>query len=262
MSNDVGVEVSGARGRRGRELARLGPMEQLRAGRLARRLSQLGVGLVLYGVTLAMLIRATLGNAPWDVLHQGLARHLPISIGTAVIVMSLVVLLLWIPLRELPGLGTIANSFVVGLTADLALSLFSAPDSLWVRVLLTVGGIALNALATALYIGSQLGPGPRDGLMTGLHRRTGLPIGVVRAALEVSVVAIGWVLGGVVGMGTVLYALLIGPLVQLMLPLFVVELPAQRRVAMMTAASEATLTSTAVNRSSVSHPSRRTSTRP
>ena len=176
-----------------------------------------------------MMIRATLGNAPWDVLHQGMAIHLPITIGQAVILMSLVVLLFWIPLRELPGLGTIANSFAVGLTADLTLSLLDAPDAMWQRSLLMVGGIVLNALATALYIGSQFGPGPRDGLMTGLHRRTGVSIRTVRTGLEVGVVAIGWLLGGVVGIGTVLYALAIGPLVQVMLPRFIVELPDGRR---------------------------------
>jgi uncharacterized membrane protein YczE len=226
MTSDVSLESLGnAAPRRVRELARLGPMAQLRAGRLPRRLSQLAFGLALYGVTLGMMIRATLGNAPWDVLHQGLAIHLPISIGTAVILMSLVVLLLWIPLREMPGLGTIANSFAVGLTADLTLSLLDAPAALWARALLMTGGVVLNALATALYIGSQFGPGPRDGLMTGLHRRTGVSIRIVRTGLEVTVVVIGWVLGGVVGIGTVLYAVAIGPLVQLMLPRFIVELP-------------------------------------
>ena len=225
MTSDVGLESCGdAAPRAVRELARLGPVAQLRAGRLPRRLSQLAVGLALYGLTLAMMIRATLGNAPWDVLHQGMAIHLPITIGTAVIVMSLVVLLLWIPLRELPGLGTIANSLAVGLTADAALAVLEAPDALWARSLLMVGGVVLNALATALYLGSQLGPGPRDGLMTGLHRRTGLSIRVVRTGLEVIVVAIGWVLGGVVGVGTVLYALAIGPLAQLMLPRCIVDL--------------------------------------
>ena len=212
-------------GRRSRTLAPLGPVAQLRAGRLPRRLAQLAVGLVLYGVTLAMIIRSTLGNASWDVLHQGMAQRLPISIGTAVIVMSLVVLLLWIPLREKPGLGTIANSFVVGLVADAVLRVLTTPDAIGLRVALLVSGVLLNALATALYIGSQLGPGPRDGLMTGLHRRTGLPVGIVRTAIEVTVVALGWLLGGVVGIGTVLYTLAIGPLVQLLLPLFVVELP-------------------------------------
>ena len=211
-----------------RELNRLGPVAQLRAGRLTRRLTQLAVGLTLYGVTLAMMIRATLGNAPWDVLHQGMAIHLPISIGTAVIVMSLFVLLLWIPLREMPGLGTIANAVVVGLMADVGLAVLDAPGAMWQRALLMVGGVVLNALATALYIGSQLGPGPRDGLMTGLHRRTGISIRLVRTGLEVFVVAIGWVLGGVVGIGTVLYAVAIGPLVQLMLPPCIVELDPRR----------------------------------
>src|SRR3954467_441246 len=204
--------------RQTRELARLGPVEQLRAGKPVRRLLQLALGLALYGVTLGMMIRATLGNAPWDVLHQGMAIHLPISIGQAVIVMSLVVLLLWIPLRELPGLGTIANAFAVGVAADLTLSLLDAPASLWERGLLMVGGVVLNALATALYIGSQFGPGPRDGLMTGLHRKTGLCVRGVRTGLEVSGGAIGWLVGGVVGVGTVIYALAFGPLVQLMLP--------------------------------------------
>ena len=199
-------------------------MEQLRAGRLGRRLPQLLAGLLLYGVTLAMVIRGTLGNAPWDVLHQGLARHLPLSIGTAVIAVSLLVLLLWIPLREMPGLGTIANSFLVGLSADAALALIAPTDELWVRVVLTVSGVALNAVATAMYIGSQFGPGPRDGLMTGLHRRTGLPIGLVRTGLEVTVVVVGWLLGGVLGLGTVLYAVAIGPLVQWLLPFFIVNL--------------------------------------
>lgn len=213
--------------RRDRRLASLGPVAQLRAGRLPRRLGQLAVGLVLYGVTLAMMIRSTLGNASWDVLHQGMARYLPISIGTAVIVMSLVVLLLWIPLREKPGLGTVANALLVGLVADRALALVPAPDDLWLRGCLVLGGVVLNGLATALYLGSQLGPGPRDGLMTGLHRRTGVSVGVVRTGIEVTVVALGWLLGGVVGLGTLLYTLSIGPLVQLMLPWCVVELPAR-----------------------------------
>ena len=214
-----------------RELALLGPVAQLRAGRLPRRLGQLLVGLTLYGLTLAMIIRATLGNSPWDVLHQGLARHLPISIGTAVIAMSLVVLLAWIPLREMPGLGTILNSVLVGLSADVFLGLIDAPAEAGSRWLLLIAGVFLNGVATALYIGSQFGPGPRDGLMTGLHRRTGLSIQRVRTSLEVSVVVLGALLGGTVGLGTVLYAVAIGPLVQLMLPWAIVELPASRRVA-------------------------------
>jgi uncharacterized membrane protein YczE len=222
MTSSISVQELAPR--RARELAALGPVAQVRAGRLPRRLTQLVVGLALYGLTLGMMIRATLGNAPWDVLHQGMAIHLPMSIGTAVIVMSVVVLLLWIPLKEMPGLGTVANSVLVGLFADLTLAVLSAPDELWARGLLMAGGVVLNALATALYIGSQLGPGPRDGLMTGLHRRTGLSIRLVRTSMEVLVVAAGWLLGGVVGLGTVLYALAIGPLVQLMLPHFIVDL--------------------------------------
>jgi uncharacterized membrane protein YczE len=210
-----------------RELARLGPVAQLRAGRLTRRLGQLVVGLVLYGLTLAMIIRATLGNSPWDVLHQGMARHLPISIGTAVIAMSLVVLLAWIPLREVPGVGTILNSVLVGLSADVFLGLIAAPAAEGARAALLLGGVLLNGVATALYIGSQFGPGPRDGLMTGLHRRTGVSIQVVRAGLEISVVLAGALLGGVVGLGTVVYAVAIGPLVQWLLPLAIVELPEQ-----------------------------------
>jgi uncharacterized membrane protein YczE len=216
--------ASGAERASRRELARLSPLAQLRAGRLPRRLVQLYAGLVLYGFTLALLIRAKLGNAPWDVLHQGLADHLPISIGTAVIGVSVLVLLLWIPLRELPGLGTVSNALVVGLAVDLGLAVLDPPDALWLRIVLMVAGVAGNALATALYIGAQLGPGPRDGLMTGLHRRTSWSIGVVRTGLEVSVVVVGWALGGVLGVGTVLYAVAIGPLVQRLLPACVVEL--------------------------------------
>jgi uncharacterized membrane protein YczE len=207
-----------------RELARLGPRQQLGAGRLPRRLLQLTAGLLLYGLTLAMIIRSTLGNAPWDVLHQGLALHLPLTIGQAVVVMSIVVLLLWIPLRELPGLGTVANAIVVGFAADFFLWLIDEPSSLWLRIALVVGGVLLNGAATALYIGAQFGPGPRDGLMTGLHRRTGLSLRLVRTSLEVAVVVIGFFLGGTLGLGTVLYAVAIGPLAQLMLPWAIVDL--------------------------------------
>jgi uncharacterized membrane protein YczE len=208
-----------------RELARLGPVAQLRAGRLTRRLTQLVVGLVLYGMTMAMVIRATLGNDPWDVLHQGMAKHLPISFGTAVILMSGIVLLGWIPLRQMPGVGTILNSVLIGLSADFFLGVFVKPDSLGGQLALMFGGVFLNGVATALYIGSQLGPGPRDGLMTGMHRSTGLSIRLVRTSMEVTVVAVGWLLGGVVGIGTIVYAVAIGPLVQWLLPLAIVELP-------------------------------------
>ena len=206
------------------QLANLSPLAQLRAGRLVRRLSQLGVGLVLYGVSMAMMVRGALGLDPWDVFHYGIASRLPLTFGGVVIVTGLVVLVLWVPLRQMPGLGTVANTVVIGLVADAALAVLAQPDSMPARTGLLLGGVVLNALATALYIGSQLGPGPRDGLMTGLVRRTGWPVRRVRTMIEVSVVAVGWLLGGVVGAGTIVYALAIGPLVQALLPTFVVPL--------------------------------------
>lgn len=209
-------------------LADLGPLAQLRAGRLALRLPLLVVGLYLYGASLAMMVRGSLGVAPWDVLHVGVARFVPLTLGQTVIVMSFVVLLLWVPLGERPGLGTIANSFLVGLSTDLTLGVLDAPDAWWARVALLVGGVVLNAVATGLYIGSQLGRGPRDGLMTGLVRRTGFSLRVVRTSIEVTVVALGWLLGGTLGAGTVLYALAIGPLVQVFLPRMTVRLPPRR----------------------------------
>ncbi|GAA1445030.1 membrane protein [Mycobacterium cookii] len=205
-------------------LVDLGPLAQLRAGRLARRLPQLYVGLFLYGVSLAMMVRGALGLAPWDVLHSGFVRHVPMSLGTAVVLFSFVVLVLWIPLREVPGLGTISNAFVVGLSADATLAVLVQPDAMTARLALMVGGVVLCGLASALYIGAQLGRGPRDGLMTGLARRTGLSLRLVRTGLEVTVVVIGLLLGGVLGIGTVAYALAIGPLTQLMLPWFTVDL--------------------------------------
>lgn len=207
-------------------LVDLGPLAQLRAGRLPRRLSQLAVGLVLYGLSLAMMVRGDLGLAPWDVLHSGLAAHLSLDLGQVIVVMSFVVLLGWIPLREVPGVATLANALVVGLAADVSLGLLERPDALAARIALMVGGIALCGLATACYIGPQLGRGPRDGLMTGLHRRTGLSLRLVRTGLEVSVVLAGLLLGGHLGLGTVLYALAIGPITQALLPVFVVRLPA------------------------------------
>ncbi len=208
-----------------RQLTDLGPIAQLRAGRLGRRLPQLFVGLALYGFSLALMVRGALGLAPWDVLHSGLIRHVPITLGQAVVVMSFVVLLLWIPLREKPGLGTIANAVLVGLSADATLAVLAEPEALWARVSLLVLGVVCNGLATALYIGAQFGRGPRDGLMTGFSRRTGRPIGLVRTGLEIVVVIVGLALGGSLGLGTILYALGIGPLTQVMLPWFTVPLP-------------------------------------
>jgi len=206
----------------------LGPVAQLRAGRLGRRVPQLLVGLVLYGASLAMMVRGSLGLAPWDVLHSGFIRHVPMTIGQAVVLISFVVLLLWIPLRERPGIGTVANALIIGFAADATLAVLTQPDSLSLRVLLVLAGITLNGLATALYIGSQFGRGPRDGLMTGLARRTGLSLRLVRTAIEVAVVVLGLLLGGALGVATVLYALAIGPLAQLMLPWFTVEVATPR----------------------------------
>jgi uncharacterized membrane protein YczE len=208
-----------------RVLTDLGPIAQLRAGRLARRLPQLFAGLVLYGLSIAMMVTAHLGNAPWDVLHSGLARHLPISLGEALVIVSFLVMLLWIPLREVPGIGTISNAIVIGVSADAFLRVLDQPSALWARGLLSVGGVVVCGLATAMYIGAQLGRGPRDGLMTGFARRTGLSLRLVRTLLEITVVALGLLLGGAAGFGTVLYALAIGPLTQLMLPWWIVEIP-------------------------------------
>ncbi|MGC3992973.1 MAG: hypothetical protein QM779_02400 [Propionicimonas sp.] len=205
-------------------LADLGPLEQLRAGRLGRRLPQLLVGLWLYGTAMAMFVRSGLGLDPWDVFHAGLQHLLGWSFGTVVIVVGFLVLLLWIPLRQWPGLGTIANAVVIGLATDATLSLLPAATSWPVAWVLLVGGLVVNGLAGALYIGSQLGPGPRDGLMTGIARRTGWSLRLVRTGLELSVLAIGWLLGGAVGIGTVVYALAIGPLVQFFLPFVAVRL--------------------------------------
>ncbi|WP_353511031.1 hypothetical protein [Intrasporangium sp.] len=217
--------------RRSVPLLNLSPRDQLRAGKLPRRLVQLLVGLILYGVSMAMMLRATLGLNPWDVFHAGLTGRVPITFGQVTIIVGSLVLLLWIPLRQWPGLGTIANVVVIGLAVDAALAVMDSPSGLPAQLALLVAGLVLNGLAGGLYIGSQLGPGPRDGLMTGLALRTGLSIRLVRTGLELTVLAVGWLLGGPVGLGTVLYAMTIGPLVQFFLPRVTVSLeaPAQRR---------------------------------
>ena len=207
-----------------RQLANLGPVDQLRAGRLTRRLVQLVVGLFIFGASMALIIRAGLGVIPWDVLHTGLIRHFPTSFGTMTILVSFATLLIWIPLRQRPGLGTVANAVLVGLAADLTLAVVPPVEPLPLRVPLLLTGITLNALATALYVGAQLGPGPRDGLMTGLARVTGRSIRLVRTTIEVVVVLVGFALGGVVGLGTVLFAMAIGPLTQMLLPWCTVRL--------------------------------------
>jgi uncharacterized membrane protein YczE len=189
---------------------------------MTRRVGQLLVGLALYGVSLALVLRAGLGLAPWDVLHQGLAERTGASVGQMVIAISFVVLLLWIPIRERPGIGTLANAVLVGVFVDLTLGVVGDADGWPARVALLLSGVLLNGLATALYIGASLGPGPRDGLMTGLVRRSGRSVRVVRTVLEVSVLALGWTLGGTVGVGTLLYALAIGPIAHALLPMFTI----------------------------------------
>lgn len=189
---------------------------------MPRRLTQLFIGLVLYGVSLALMVRADLGLDPWDVLHQGVAERIGVTFGTVVIATGAAVLLLWWPLRQRPGIGTVSNVVVLGLVADVVLAVLDTPASLGGRVGLLLSGIGLNALATATYIGAGLGPGPRDGLMTGLVRRTGGSVRVVRTGIEVLVLFVGWLLGGTVGVGTVLYAAAIGPLVHPLLPLLAV----------------------------------------
>ncbi|MEN3302436.1 hypothetical protein [Pseudonocardia sp.] len=196
-----------------------------------RRLPQLFAGLALYGTSMAMQIRGGLGLNPWDVLHQGLATRLPISFGAITAVTGVVVLLLWIPLRQRPGIGTVANVVVIAFAVDAALALLPAPTGLVPRVAMMAGGIVLNGVASAAYVGARLGPGPRDGLMTGFAARTGRSIRLVRTAIEIVVLGTGWLLGGTVGVGTVLYALAIGPLTQLFLPLFVVREPEPVRTA-------------------------------
>ncbi|MDC5696597.1 hypothetical protein OO014_04945 [Intrasporangium calvum] len=210
--------------RRSVPLLDLSTRDQLRAGRLPRRVAQLLFGLTLYGLSMAMLLRATLGLDPWDVFHAGLALRVPLTFGQVTIVVGALVLLLWIPLRQWPGLGTVANVVVIGLAADAGLAVIATPPDLGAQLALLVSGVVLNGLAGGLYIGSQLGPGPRDGLMTGLARRTGISLRLVRTALELTVLAVGWLLGGAVGLGTVLYALAIGPLVQFFLPRVTVRL--------------------------------------
>jgi uncharacterized membrane protein YczE len=191
-----------------------------------QRASRLTTGLVLYAASIAMLVSSTLGNMPWDVLGQGVAHQLGWSLGTATLVLSAVVLLCWVPLRQRPGVGTIGDVLVIGVLVDPFMALLGLlPDQLplWGRVVLALGGVGLNGVATALYIGARLGPGPRDGLMTGLVARTGGSVRLVRFGIEAVVVAGGWLLGGTLGFATLAYALAIGPLVHVLMPRF--ELP-------------------------------------
>ncbi len=189
---------------------------------LTRRLLWLYVGLALYGVSSALLVRGGLGVDPWDVLHQGLAERTGLTIGVVSIIIGALVLLLWIPMRQKPGLGTVSNVFVVGIAMDGTLAVVPDAQGLAAQIPVLVVGIVLNGMATGLYISARFGPGPRDGLMTGLHRLTGRSIRLVRTGIEVTVVAAGFALGGSVGVGTVAYALAIGPLAQLFLRVFAI----------------------------------------
>lgn len=185
--------------------------------RLPRRLAQLYVGLVLFGVSMGLLVRSRLGNMPWDVLHQGLVRQLGGTIGGWSIAVGVIVLLLWIPLRQRPGLGTVSNVVLIGVSVDATLLVLPDAGPMAARVAFMVAGVVLNGFATALYVGARLGPGPRDGLMTGFVARTGGSVRVVKTLIEVAVVLIGALLGGTVGFGTVAYVVAIGPIVQVFL---------------------------------------------
>lgn len=190
---------------------------KLRAGRLARRLLSLYAGLVLFGASIALMVRAQLGLDAWDVLHQGLARQTGLPFGWIVIGVGALVLLLWIPLRQRPGFGTVSNVIVVGISVDGVLGVLPDPRHLAVRAAFLVAGIVGNGVATGLYIGAGMGPGPRDGLMTGLARK-GMTIRLARTSIELAVLLTGWLLGGNVGAGTMLYALSIGPLAHYFIP--------------------------------------------
>lgn len=192
---------------------------------LFRRLVALYVGLWLYGFSMAVMIRAGLGLDPWDVFHQGVAKHVPLSFGTVTAITGALVLLAWIPLRQRPGLGTISNVVVIAVSVDAGLWLLPQSHALPVQIAAMIAAVILNAIATVLYIGAGMGPGPRDGLMTGLVRRTGWSVRLVRTTIEVTVLITGWLLGGSLGIGTLVYAFGIGPLIQLMIPLVDRHLP-------------------------------------
>lgn len=187
---------------------------------LTRRLIQLFAGLALYGASMALMLKGALGLGPWDVFHQGLATHVPLSFGVLVNITGALVLLAWIPLKQRPGVGTVANVLTIGTAVDLTMLVLPDIDGLALRTIFLVAGVVLNGVAGAMYIGAGLGPGPRDGLMTGIHRKTGWSLRVVRTGIELTVLAGGWLLGGSLGAGTVIYAFAIGPLVQFFLPYF------------------------------------------
>lgn len=192
------------------------------------RLTQLLVGLVLYGIAMAGMMQAAIGIEPWDVLAQGITRRTGIPFGLVTNVVGGLVLLLWIPLRQRPGIGTVLNVLIIGPSAQLGLWLIPQPSELWLRIPLFAIGMVLLAVASGLYVGAQYGPGPRDGLMLGLHRRTRWPIWAVRTGIEAIVLLIGWLLGGNVGWGTLAFALGIGVLVHFTIPLFALRVPPRR----------------------------------
>jgi uncharacterized membrane protein YczE len=187
---------------------------------MLRRLAQLVIGLSLFGASVGLMVRAGLGLGPWAVFHQGLSQHVGLSIGLVTNIVGALMLLFWIPLRQRPGIGTIANILLIGTTADLTLWLTPHIDGLVARGAVLVFAIGLNGVAGGLYLGAGLGPGPRDGLMTGIMRLTGWPIARVRTGIELAALACGWLLGGTVGVGTVLFAVSVGPLLGVFLPLF------------------------------------------
>ena len=201
-------------------------MSELASSRLrwTRRIAQLLVGLFLYGIAIALMVRAGIGVSPWDVLTTGLVNQTGLPFGLLTNLIGVVVLLLWIPIRQKPGVGTVLNVLLIGPSAQVGLLVIPEIEALWLQILVFVGGLVLLAIATGLYIGARLGPGPRDGLMTGLVRRTGWKIWIVRTGIEVTVLTIGWILGGQVGVGTLAFALLIGPMVNITLPLLTVPM--------------------------------------
>ncbi|MDH2430204.1 hypothetical protein [Sphaerisporangium sp. TRM90804] len=187
-------------------------------GSLPNRLLRLYTGLALYGAGIGLQVESALGNDPWDVFHQGLSVRTGWSIGTWIILVGALVMVFWIPLRQRPGIGTVSNIVLLGLFADLTIWLSPTPEPLAVRWIYLLSAVVFIAVATGLYIGAGLGPGPRDGLMTGLNR-LGLSIRVARTLIEVTVLVAGWLLGGTVGVGTVVFAVAIGPLTQMFMPL-------------------------------------------
>lgn len=196
---------------------------QIIRDRMPRRLVQLVFGLSLFGLGGALLLHSGLGTGSWDVLTQGISRHVPLSFGTITVITSGIVLLLWIPLRQRPGIGTVLNAVLVGVFVDIGLRVFPVPHVLWTQIASLAVGIIVIGIASGVYIGAGLGPGPRDGLMTGLTQRTGWPIWVVRTIIEVTIVVIGWLLGGIVGIGTIAVTFAIGPLCQIFLPMFAIR---------------------------------------